>query len=678
MTIARDLRESGPGTRTVARMYALLVLGWMLSSSCFLQAESYIYLWYPRYGTVEGDAPILRALLQLVPQADYTIAPGDSVDGIVLTRFMVSPSDAPDAFSIYKARLLELNPGAGLMILPRQKLRLPVGPRYGGTLLDPSRVDAADRGKVFQRMSQKAQSTVNQANLQEHAVRTLQSYLPSGAGSGDAAWQAIKKLGMVAATPNIEDQPDEQLAQVQPLELTVTDQNRPFFLQLRNAETKSGEGRLLPASMPTDSNGSAQCSATCTSCRSALGFSTTVDLSKARLLIVDTGLAQAAQGNAPRVYPDGAWGDANADQHGTFVFNELAESGNGIFPEQQIYVAKALPDQQSTYSLADIVNSLTRFTNKMASDPTAPATWVANLSIFGEPLTNPTDTANAGATPQSHDPLKWSLPIHTKLLMVVSAGNADKNSVDGQGSWAAPVVFAFSRLADGKNNILSVGALSTDPKTIAVYSNYSQSNVQLLAQGDCLCGGRQGLQIKQLNGTSMAAPVVSAAAAILVAAHPDWTPSEIMWRLMATANRDAEGLRPNSLAGTVDINLALQTGSIRVRTTTASYDAAWVRFLGAFGQQLSHAEDANQGHSLMVLRLTDGVTIGSERHFISIRTGEITQQVVKVPLDSSILLQKLGSQDQVTVKAADLVDVILPIPRLRSGHFPDAIGVTNP
>src|SRR5213078_1136498 len=58
----------------------------------------------------------------------------------------------------------------------------------------------------------------------------------------------------------------------------------------------------------------------------------------------------------------------------------------------------------------------------------------------------------------------------------------------------------------------------------------------------------------QLSGTSFAAPIVSAGAAMLVAQHPDWTPDKVKAVLMLTATPQA-GVA-NGALGVGDVNLA--------------------------------------------------------------------------------------------------------------------------
>ncbi len=58
----------------------------------------------------------------------------------------------------------------------------------------------------------------------------------------------------------------------------------------------------------------------------------------------------------------------------------------------------------------------------------------------------------------------------------------------------------------------------------------------------------------QLSGTSFSAPVVAAAAAVLMGKHPDWTPDQVKGALMLTAN--AEPLVSQGQLGVGDVNIS--------------------------------------------------------------------------------------------------------------------------
>ena len=111
------------------------------------------------------------------------------------------------------------------------------------------------------------------------------------------------------------------------------------------------------------------------------------------------------------------------------------------------------------------------------------------------------------------------------VLVVAAAGNDGRN-LDGQPAYPA------SYPLDG---LVSVGA-ADQWGSMATYSNHSSTQVDLFAPGSSVysfSAGRDGYQY--MSGTSMAAPHVAAAAALLVAQDPAVSPAEIHERLTASA-----------------------------------------------------------------------------------------------------------------------------------------------
>jgi thermitase len=119
-------------------------------------------------------------------------------------------------------------------------------------------------------------------------------------------------------------------------------------------------------------------------------------------------------------------------------------------------------------------------------------------------------------------------------LLVVAAGN-DGDDIDRDPSYPA---------AFGDGNILTVAASTADDR-LASFSNYGDTNVDVAAPGEGIVSTYLDGGYKSLDGTSMAAPYVAGAAALLRKRNPDATYEQLRTALRKKVDK------PPALAGKV-------------------------------------------------------------------------------------------------------------------------------
>ncbi len=130
------------------------------------------------------------------------------------------------------------------------------------------------------------------------------------------------------------------------------------------------------------------------------------------------------------------------------------------------------------------------------------------------------------------------------VLLVHAAGNSSKN-LDTSDN------FPTATLDDGTrvSNWLEVGATtwSADPFA-ATFTNYGATTVDLFAPGAEIDVLSPGDAVDRADGTSVAAPVVSGIAALLLSYYPDLSPLDVRQILLdsAVSYQGATALRPGS------------------------------------------------------------------------------------------------------------------------------------
>lgn len=237
---------------------------------------------------------------------------------------------------------------------------------------------------------------------------------------------------------------------------------------------------------------------------------------------------------------DGGGGDGRTDVlgHGTSVASFIAGRGDdrrGVVG--LAYDAKILPvrvlNPQNRYESADVLARAIRY----AVDKGA---QVVNLSL-----------GSATTTPEVTEALRYAF---TKDVVVVScAGNVSGDQ--GSAVWhpaREPGVIAVTGV--NRNGAFWSGSLRGSQATLA-------------APAVSLTGAYPGGQYWQVEGTSFAAPLVSASAALVRSRFPDMTAGDVVNRLIRTAkDRGPPGRDPLYGFGEVEPSDAMSADVAHVRS----------------------------------------------------------------------------------------------------------------
>ncbi|MEO8945496.1 MAG: S8 family serine peptidase [Gemmatimonadaceae bacterium] len=235
-------------------------------------------------------------------------------------------------------------------------------------------------------------------------------------------------------------------------------------------------------------------------------------------------VSQSNYGNADITGPDA--------KHGTHVSGIIAAvqqdsvGMQGIASAALIMPVRAIPDGDERDK--DVANAI-----RYAVDHGA---RVINMS-FGKP----------------YSPFKSAVDAAVKyadahnVLTVLAAGN-DGASLDTASNFPTPYYDGGGRAADW----IEVGASSwRGGDTVAVgFSNYSHTKVDVFAPGEDILSSVQGGGYERLSGTSMAAPVVSGLAALIMSYYPDLTTVQVRQIILDSAKRyDRASLIPGDRSG---------------------------------------------------------------------------------------------------------------------------------
>ncbi len=247
-----------------------------------------------------------------------------------------------------------------------------------------------------------------------------------------------------------------------------------------------------------------------------------------------------------------SWGDPNG--HGTHVAGTVGALDNGIgvvgdAPGVRLWAVRIL-DSAGDGLISWYVCGLDWIAaQRDPLDPSRPLFEAVNMSV----AKTGTDDHNCGLT--NNDLIHQAICrlVASGVTVVAAAGNNGFNAAKLKPASYNEVI-TVSALADtdGKPGGLggplcySWGTYDKDD-TFADFSNYG-GDVDLIAPGKCIWSTLPGNRYGYISGTSMAAPLVTGAAALYKASRPLATPAEVRLALRA--------------AGTLDWNTATDPDSV--------------------------------------------------------------------------------------------------------------------
>ncbi len=230
--------------------------------------------------------------------------------------------------------------------------------------------------------------------------------------------------------------------------------------------------------------------------------------------VVDTGISPTADfGNrlaAGKSFIDDGFGTADCYGHGTHVAGTIGGTVYGVAKKVTLVPVRVL-DCGGTGTSADTVRGL----DWVAKDHRSGVPAVVNLSLTGDLNRAENDMVAA--------------LVAEGVTVVAAAGNSGANACSASpGAAPAAITVAASDAADQR----------------ASFSDYGTC-VDVYAPGVDVVSVSAAGGSTRMSGTSMATPHVAGVAALLLDAHPSWSPAKVSGRVLKLALRDQIGANPS-------------------------------------------------------------------------------------------------------------------------------------
>ncbi len=250
--------------------------------------------------------------------------------------------------------------------------------------------------------------------------------------------------------------------------------------------------------------------------------------------LFDTTSTWLLVGDNPNDLYEKGYGNPNVDEkkegHGTHVAGIIASKRTGQAPFAKLMLLRAVPNEGDERD-KDIANAIRYAVDNGAS--------IINMS--------------AGKYFSPHPDLVVEAIKYAEekgVLFVASAGN-EGNDISKSGNFPKKYlndgdrkIYFSNMLVVGANSWMKTWDQEKDPKNmnsqfdlLASFSNYSKEVVDVFAPGVQINSTMPGGKYEPLNGTSMAAPVVSGVAAVLKAYYPSLTAQQLKEIIMSSVRK---------------------------------------------------------------------------------------------------------------------------------------------
>ncbi|MFZ5968291.1 MAG: S8 family peptidase [Bacillota bacterium] len=248
------------------------------------------------------------------------------------------------------------------------------------------------------------------------------------------------------------------------------------------------------------------------------------------------------------------------DGHGTHVAGIIAGSGyvneryKGIAPEASIIGIKAL-DETGSGSTSDIVAGIQWAVDNKEK---------YNIKVISMSLGSAVDEQDR------NDPLARAVDgaVRSGLTVVVSAGNSGPSSRTITSPGTSPSAITVGAADDNRTSTVEDDSIADFSSRGPTFEGLSKPDVVAPGVDIMSLSNKSNTAYVSYSGTSMAAPIVAGAAALLYEKEPNLTPSQVKSRIINSAyaidrNRNAQG------AGIISIRKMLDIGELSTPTVPA-------------------------------------------------------------------------------------------------------------